>query len=394
MTMGRVWQPKLAKTATWSFVVDLPREEDGRRRQVKRHGFRTRREAEVAMALVVTSGSPDDSASSTHSDPSTAIGSRDLPTVSAWLEKWLTSVRGSLRLSTFTLYEGAARNWITPRIGEHKIDEINPQVAEALYRDLQASGLSARSARLAHTVLKLALSKAVDWDVLSSSGLDRKVELPKLNSRREDPWSPEEARSFLAATEHTRLWPLWVLLLTTGLRRGEALGLAWSHIDFDEGRVVIARSLVASAEGPRIELPKTSAGRRVVPLVPAATSALALQRDLQALDKDALSTWPDNDFVFTTQVGTPYDPRNVSRYFTNACAASHMRHIRLHDLRHSVATMALTSGTHPKLVQELLGHANIQVTLDTYSHVIGGMSRQAADDVAGVLFGPNDTPSK
>ena len=388
--MGRVWQPKAAKAASWSFVVDLPRTEDGKRRQVKRHGFRTRREAEVAMATVLTSGELEATTTGSQRTPTkrSAPGNqREVPTVSDWLEEWLTSVHDSLRLSTYTLYEMTARKWIKPRIGDLRIDQVDPKVAEALYRDLQVEGLSPRSARLAHQVLKLSLDKAVAWGMVTSSGLDRKVELPKLNTHRVEPWAPEEARAFLDLTRGTRLWPLWMLLLTTGLRRGEALGLGWSHLDLDQGRLVIARSLVASANGPRIELPKTASGRRVVPLVPDAVAAFTLQRELQEQDRKALGSWPDHDFVFTTQVGTPYDPRNISRYFKEACAATGIRRIRLHDTRHTVATMALVSGTHPKLVQELLGHANIQITLDTYSHVLAGVSRQAADNVAGVLFG-------
>lgn len=388
--MGRVWQPKTTKAASWSFVVDLPRTEGGKRRQVKRHGFRTRREAEVAMATVLTSGEPDAVTTGSQSTPTkrSAQGiQREVPTVSDWLDEWLTSVHGSLRRSTYTLYEMTARKWITPRIGELRIDQVGPKAAEALYRDMQEAGLSPRSARMAHQVLKLSLDKAVAWGILTSSGLDCKVELPKLNTHRVEPWAPEEARAFLDLTRGTRLWPLWILLLTTGLRRGEALGLGWSHVDLDQGRLVIARSLVASSNGPQIELTKTPSGRRVVPLVPDAVDAFSLQRDLQERDRKALGGWPNHDYVFTTQVGTPYDPRNISRYFREACAATGIRRIRLHDTRHTVATMALVSGTHPKLVQELLGHANIQITLDTYSHVLAGVSRQAADNVAGVLFG-------
>ena len=375
---GRVFR----RGDTWSFVVDLPPAPDGRRRQRKKGGFRTRKDAEAALAELLT-----DVQKGTVVEP-------NRQTLADYLEDWLAAARPALRPTTAESYERAVRNWIAPRIGGLRLQAVTPQVLQRFYAELSESGrmngnggLGPRSVKLAHTVLHLALSRAAMWRLISANPAALKLDLPRQVRREMTTWTAEEARRFLVATKDDRLAALWVLMLGTGMRRGEALGLRWDAVDLARARLAVVTTLAVANGKPYLSEPKTPESRRVVHLDQPVLAALRAHRKRQAADQlSAGPTWQESGLVFTTVVGGWIDPNNVRRTFDAAITRAGVPAIRLHDLRHTFATLALGAGAHAKQVQEMLGHADVSITLDIYTHVTEDMHREAAERLGRLLF--------
>ncbi|HZT67240.1 MAG TPA: site-specific integrase [Acidimicrobiales bacterium] len=312
------------------------------------------------------------------------------------MEEWLAIVKPSIRPSTYRLYDHAVHGWIVPRIGGRKLQEVKPVDLQRLYADLESSGradgqggLGARSVRLAHQVMHLSMGMAQELGLIVRSPAVAKLALPRMNAPKVEPWTDVQARRFLDATADDRLGALWRLFLSTGMRRGEALALRWSDVDLDRGWLSITRSLVVNGKEVAFSEPKTEAGRRRVLLVSDTVAALKVHQLRQELEKrEAGDAWADPELVFTTTLGTALHPRNVLRDFTAACRQAGVPTIRIHDLRHTAATLALQAGAHPKLVQEMLGHARVAITLDLYSHTTPEMHREAAERLGRMLAGP------
>lgn len=370
--------------AGWSYTVDLPPDPaTGKRRQRLKGGFHTKREAEASLAQmvidvqhgrVVTSGAPR---------------------LGAWLDEWLAAVGPSLRPTTRDLYQMAVRVWIAPRIGALRLAQVTPQVLQRLYMELGetgrhggAEGLGPRSIRLAHQVLRQSLAKAVDWDLIRANPAAAGLELPRLTPKPMHTWTVAEARQFLTVTADDRFGLLWMLLVSTGLRRGEALGVRWEDLDLDSGRLAVVQTVVVASSRAYLSEPKTAHGRRVVRLQPQSVAALRRHRLRQTEDRLLVgAAWDNTDLVFTTATGGLLHPRNIVRAFDQAVERAGVPRIRIHDLRHTAATLALREGVHPKLVQEMLGHANVAITLDLYSHATDDMHQEAAERIGRALFG-------
>jgi len=211
------------------------------------------------------------------------------------------------------------------------------------------------------------------------------VKRPKVRRPEMHTWSGAELSTFLRATRGDRLGSLWHLLALTGLRRGEALGLHWSDVDFDHGRLALQRQRVMDQSGVVERQTKTSKARSVS--LDAATMAVLQQQSQQQLEDAAgwRAGWIGDGHVFTRENGEPWRPNAITRFFDQAASAVDVPRIRMHDLRHTWATLALRAGVHPKVVQERLGHANIAITMDTYSHVMPDMQESAAELVAALV---------
>jgi integrase len=231
-----------------------------------------------------------------------------------------------------------------------------------------------------------AFRDAVKWGRLVRNPAEA-ADPPKAAGRPESiTWTADQLRSFLEGTRGSRYWAAYLLLATTGLRRGEALGLRWSDLDLDAGRASIRQTVIAIRHTVMIGTPKTAKGRRTVTLDSGTVTALREHRRRQAAERLLMGAgWTDNDLVFCHPDGTMLHPERFSRGFLETVARIGLPRIRLHDLRHGWATLALQAGIHPKVVQERLGHANIAITLDTYSHVIAGLHEDAAEQVAALF---------
>jgi integrase len=209
-------------------------------------------------------------------------------------------------------------------------------------------------------------------------------------------WSPQQLRTFLDHVRDDRLYAAWLLLATTGMRRGEVAGLRWVDVDLDAGRVSPRRPRVVVNHEVIVSEPKTAKGRRSIALDPATVTALRDHRRWQLGERLAVGPrWEDSGLVFTWPDGRPLHPERFSKWFEQHARAAGLPKIRLHDVRHSYATAALAAGIPAKIVSERLGHANIAITMDTYSHVLPGLDEQAAGTVARLILGKprRQTPS-
>jgi integrase len=309
-------------------------------------------------------------------------------------DEWLPAVASTLRPSTHTSYAGNLRRHVIPAIGASRLQHVTPAMLNSLYADLAKSRtvdgeerapLAARTIRYVHTIVHRALEDAVAWDRLARNPADRAtppkpsaVRAPKMKT-----WTAEQLRAFLEHVRDDRLYAAWRLAATTGVRRGELLGLRWTDLDLDGARASISETLIGAREH---STPKTESGRRNVALDAETVAALRGHADRQADEMAALEpAYEDNGLVFCREDGSPIWPRSFSRMFARHVRDAALRPIPLKNLRHTHATLALQAGVHPKVVQERLGHANIGITLDTYSHAIPAMQEDAAAKVAALI---------
>ena len=304
--------------------------------------------------------------------------------VGPYLESWLTG-RRRLRDTTRRHYRHYLDQFLLPSLGDYRLDELRPHHIDVLYTEFLTRGerpVSASTVRQVHTVLRAALNTAVRKRLIAWNPALH-VELPEYRRGRTAVWTPGQVGSFLDATAGHRLYALFHLIAFTGLRRGEALGLHWVDVDLDAGHLVVAWQVINSPQQPSVGQPKTSAGARVVPIDAGTVEVLKRHRDQQDRECAAWAEgWTDTGMVFAREDGTVIRPDYVSHLFTDLVERSGLPRIRLHDLRHTHASLALAAGIDVKVVSARLGHSSTAITSDLYTHVIPAVARQAADAIA------------
>jgi integrase len=304
-------------------------------------------------------------------------------TVEEYLERWLSDcVRDTVKASTYSSYKQLANKHAVPTLGRIRLKTLTATHVRGLLREKLDAGLSPRTVQYVRFVLRKALDQAVADNLIPRNPVAG-VKSPQVRREEIRPLSPEQARLFLrtAAETSDRLEALYVVAIHCGLRQGELLALKWEDLDLEAGTLQVRRSLSGSNDGhPVFTTPKTSKSRRQVRLTAGATETLKRHRRRQLEERlRIVGLWRDNDLVFTAETGTPLDRHNLcQRSFKPLLEKAGLSGIRFHDLRHTCATLLLTKGVHPKIVQELLGHSTIAITLDTYSHVLPGMGDAAA----------------
>lgn len=317
--------------------------------------------------------------------------------VEQFLQHWLENVhKQSIRSRTYERYEEIVRLHLVPGIGHHQLQKLSPQHLQSFYTNKLEEGLSTTTVISFHNVLHKALETAVRWNLISRNVCDL-VSPPRRKRFEIQPLSVEQVQQLVAVTRDHRLEALFLLALATGMRRGELLGLKWQDINFQTDMLQIRRILtrvptkVKKPQGAAyVEAePKTEKGRRSILLPPFVVEALKQHRarQLEARLK-AGAAWQEHDYVFCTSVGTHLHPtRDVLNQLKVLLAKAELPDIRFHDLRHSSATMLLSMGVHPKIVQEILGHSQISMTMDTYSHVLPTMQKEAMSKLNELLQG-------
>jgi integrase len=311
-------------------------------------------------------------------------------TIASYLNRWLEDhVKPTVRPTTYESYALNVRR-VVPHIGRYRIDNLSSNRIEHCYRKLLDADLSPASVQQVHRVLRAALRHAVGLGLIGRSPLDS-VKPPRAERREMSPLTPAQVHGFLASAADDHLYPLWATILTTGLRVGEATGLVWSDIDLETGATMIHQTLHRQAgQGLVLGPTKTDRSRRPVYLPTGALSAL---RRLKAGQKEAGlragQPWTESRLVFATGDGRPLDPGYVLKALHRALEGAGLPKVRVHDLRHTAATYLLGTGTHPKIVQELLGHSSITLTMNTYSHVLPALHKQVAAQMQ-ALFEPPD----
>jgi integrase len=298
-------------------------------------------------------------------------------TVAEYLERWLAIHRDRLRPSTARRYEQLVRLQLVPELGRLRVARLVPSDVERAMQRLRERGLSARTIAQCRAVLRRALQDALRDGVIQRN-VAALARPPAIAPPQTSTWTADEARAFLAAADQHWLVPLFQLLLATGLRLGEALGLSWEDVD-EEGGMLAVRWQLQHTGGQFLRLPpKSKQSRRTLPLPALARAALVRQREQQAAWRQEPG-WVGNQWslVFTTRIGTPLHPRNVHHGFTRLVEQAGLPRIRIHDLRHSCATLLLESGVDLKVVSALLGHSQLSVTADYYAHVRQALAADA-----------------
>ena len=254
------------------------------------------------------------------------------------------------------------------------------------------AGTSVSNVRYAHVVLHVVLDAAVRVGLTSRNVADN-VDVPRLRRREMTPFTEEQARAFLAACIGHPYEALFVLALATGMRRGELLALKWDDIDFDNASLQVQRTLQKTLRGYVFAKPKTTRSRRRIALSATVLAALKRHRVQQAETRLKLGdAWTELDLVFPSALGRMYEPSNFVRYqFKPIIKRTGLPNVRLHDLRHTAATLLLAKGINPKVVSEMLGHSNVSNTLNVYGHVLPHMQQEAADLMDRVLWGELNT---
>jgi integrase len=369
------------ETTRWYVVVDQGYDEGGRRRQKWHGGFRTRKEAEVARAKLIDS---------VHTGSYVAP---DRTTLSEWtIDHWLPVMATRIKPSTLHSYRRNLEIHVLPTLGDRKLQQITPVMLNTLYATLASptldrDALSPKTVRYIHTTVHKALADAVDADLLHRNPADR-AKPPRANAGTSSgvaSWDADELGAFLKAVAELRLGAIWRLAAMTGMRRGEVLGLRWSDVDLDAGRISIRHALVAVGYEIVESTPK-SHNARVVDLDAETVAVLRRHRRLQATERSEWgSDYEDHDLVVAKENGEPIHPHTFSQSFERIIAKTGLRKIRLRDLRHTHASLALKAGVPVKVVSERLGHESPAFTLKQYVHVIPGMQAEAAAQVAALV---------
>ncbi|MFN8607503.1 MAG: tyrosine-type recombinase/integrase [Vulcanimicrobiota bacterium] len=325
-----------------------------------------------------------------------------------FLEEWLDkSARQKVRARTLQDYRKLLRTYIQDTLGFVPLGKVTPMQIQSLYSALSDGAspgagvaardpLSPRTIRNLHFTHKQALQQAVRWRLIPHNpAVD--VELPRAKTRHDRhvlrPLTPSQVRLFLKAVEGDRFKVLFHLLLGTGMRPGEALGLKWSCVDFQYGAIRVEQALVrvfGTGGGWRLEEPKTAKSRRTIPIPPELASLLEQHREKQAVEKQfAGARWQEHDFVFAANQGQPLHELNiVKRHFKPALVKAGLpSYIRLYDIRHTHATALLLMGESEKVISERLGHSTTVLTMDTYCAVLPTMQKAAAAKVGSFLYG-------
>ena len=316
-------------------------------------------------------------------------------TVSQLLDDWLTAKAGEeVSPQTIRDYEIILRRHLKPTLGDMPVQQLAAGQVLAQYGRWREAGMSARMIRGCHMRLSQALKHAVDLGIVGTNVCDR-VKPPSLASRTPSTWNRTETMTFLAAASSDGLHPLWHLLAIEGMRRGEALGLRWRDVDLDRGTAHIIQTVAPdkSNRGRAIiqKRTKTKAAARTVRLTKRTLDALREHRVVQLEHRLGATEWHDHDLIVCTSKGTPINPNNVSRSFSALLQRTGLPRIRVHDLRHTAATLLLQADIPAKVVSERLGHTKISTTLDLYSHVLPDMQDRAAEAMDRLLAAAEDS---
>ncbi|MCC5032919.1 site-specific integrase [Streptomyces sp. WAC 00631] len=303
-----------------------------------------------------------------------------VPTRSAklaeWLPYWLDNVvKPRRKLSTYDKYEAHVRLYLVPSLGAKRLESLGvADVRRFLVRLEQQT--TAATAKESHRVLRTALSAACREELITRN-VASLVEPPRAKSRELSPWTLDETLAFLAAARKDPLYAAFVLAIAMGLRRGEIVGLRWTDVDLEK-RVLYVRQQTQRRRGVLYDDDPKGRRRRAVPLPAMCVAPLRWHRMRQAAAKHrAGECWKDGGYVFATRTGNPVEPRNLYRSFTRVAESAGLRAIRLHDARHGCATLLTAAGVAPRVVMEILGHSQISITMDVYTHVVQDTQREA-----------------
>ncbi|MFH9563532.1 tyrosine recombinase XerC [Streptomyces globisporus] len=296
--------------------------------------------------------------------------------LSEWLPYWLEEfVRDDRKKTTYAKYETHVRRYLIPHIGSKRLETLGSADVRRMLAAVTAQA-SAATAKESHRVLRSAITAACREELITRNVV-KLVPAPRVESRELKPWDLEETTTFLEAARKDPLYAAFVLAVALGLRRGEVLGLRWSDIDL-ERRTLTVRNQIQRVQKELYADSTKNRRTRAIPVPLMCVAPLRWQRLRQAAQRLAVGkAWHDSDYVFTTRTGRTIEPRNLSRSFERVTADAGLRRIRLHDARHGCATLLFAAGVPARVVMEILGHSQIAVTMNIYTHVSDEHRREA-----------------
>ena len=353
---------------SWELTIDLGRDADGKRKRKFVSVKGTKKLAEQKLRELLTTldkGMPLDISKAT---------------VGEFLETWLKNY-AEIKTGPKTVegYSEKIRSYIIPHMGNVPLAKLTPQHIQSLYAGMLGRGLSARTALHTHRILREALGHGMKWGLLARNVCDA-VDPPKPHRKEMAAFDESGVQHFLEVALASRYGQLFFLDIYTGLRRSELLGLRWTAVDMNARTIAITQTLQrVTGHGLVTQEPKKGHSRRSVSLPPSAVALLSGLKVKQREDRQAMGLeWSESDYVFSHQDGRPFYPDTVSHAFADIIKKAGLPHLRLHDLRHSHASIMLKQGVDPKTISERLGHSSVVITLDTYAHVLPGMQEAAA----------------
>ncbi len=379
------------KKTLWYVVVDVGRDAKGKRRQKWHGSYRTRREAEAARAKIVT-----DLNTGTYTEPTRVTFGEYLTSA------WLPAMRSRVKPTTWDSYRRNIELHVLPRLGRRKIQRLAATELNALYGELLANGnqkttggLSPKTVRYVHTTVHRALADAVDSGLITRNpASSAKPPRPRAAASPEmATWTAQELSTFLDSARDDRLYPAIHLAAMTGMRRGEVIGLRWQDVDLDRCRVAVRHTFVLVDNAIRSSTPKNHQAR-VIDL-DRATCDVVRQHQQRLIEEEAAwgRGYEESNLVFTREDGSPIHPGSFSEAFGRLVRQSGCPKVRLHDLRHTHATLGLAAGVPVKVMSERLGHESPGFTLKQYAHVIPGMGADAAETIAGMIADAHAKPA-
>ncbi|MFC1933652.1 tyrosine-type recombinase/integrase [Chloroflexota bacterium] len=359
---------------TYSIVISQKDEGGKWRQKWLSTGARTKKEAQASLTAVL------------HKINTGVYVPPSKLTLSQFLEHWLQDCRGNIAPNTAQTYAWFIDRHIKPAIGQIALTTLKPEHLQRLYSEKLSSGrrdgtggLGSRSVRYIHSTLHKALKSAVKLGMIARNPADL-VDIPKVTRHEMQVMNETDLHIFLEYAKSTRYYPLFYVALFTGMRRSELLALRWCDIDLLLCQASVTRTLHQLHNREFVvRQPKTAKGRRLIALSPSTVQVLREHREAQEKLRQSLDmTLSDDDLVFCKIDGKPLLPDSITQAWRNLARRTGLKGIRLHDARHSHASLMLKQGIHPKIVSERLGHATIAITLDTYSHVVPGLQEAAA----------------
>lgn len=382
----RQWKGRGGKQQTlWYVVVDVGQAEDGKRQQKWHGGFKTRRDAESALAELVQS-----------LEKQTYIAPQRVTLADFVRTEWLPTMQTQVKISTWDSYRRNLQNHVLPALGGVQLQQLTTGHLNSLYRSLigqgrrnGAGGLSPKTVRNIHGTMSKLLTDAADRGLVSRNiATSARPPKPRKTGPKEIRfWTPADLSEFLTVVHDDRLYALWHLAAMTGMRRGELLGLRWEDIDEKTKRISVRQTVLSVAYMVTVSTPKSHTAR-VIDIDAGSIEVLRQHRRSQEGERAAAGTdYAENDRIFRKADGTAIHPDVMRTMFDYRVKRSGVRRIRFHDLRHTHATIGLRAGVPVKVMSERLGHSTAAFTLQQYAHVIPGMQAEAAEAIADLVAG-------